>query len=224
MSFSDFITDFYYLLLILTTIVYSVSIVYGARKFLPITICLIIGCLCEFFTFLIGEDYLLILGEKNNAIVGHVYKWTSFLTFGFFLYSVQKSKATKRFFISLFSICTVIGILSQSRLKHYLLENDPWLAFSLMSAIIIASMVYFIQLLRATDGYPYITTGIFLVSGSFLISSAVNGTYVDVDLEVWYFRESINRIVLIIMYAMFLLGAYLFFKEEDSIKLQRIQR
>ncbi|GAK89015.1 hypothetical transmembrane protein [Nonlabens ulvanivorans] len=62
------------------------------------------------------------------------------------------------------------------------------------------------------------------MSGSFLISSAVNGTYVDVDLEVWYFRESINRIVLIIMYAMFLLGAYLFFKEEDSIKLKRIQR
>ncbi|MEO9503361.1 MAG: hypothetical protein ABJN73_00825 [Nonlabens ulvanivorans] len=224
MSFSDFIADLYYLLLILTTIVFSVSIVYGARKFLPITICLIIGCLCEFFTYLIREHHLLIMGEQNNAIVGHVYKWTSFLTFGFFLYSVQKSKATKRYFVYLFSICAVIGIFSQSRLKHYWLENDPWLAFSLMSAIIIASMVYFIQLLKARDGYPYITTGIFLVSGSFLISSAVNGTYVGVDLEVWFFRESINRVVLIIMYVMFLLESYLYFKESDVIKLQRLQQ
>lgn len=203
---------------------FLVSTVYGARKFLPITICLIIGCLCEFFTFLIREDYLLIMGEQNNAIVGHVYKWTSFLSFGFFLYSVQKRKTTKIFFVYLFSICSVIGILSQSRLNNYFLQNDPWLAFSLMSAIIIASMVYYTKLLKDTEGYPYITTGIFLVSGSFLISSAVNGTYVGVDLDVWYFRESINRIVLIIMYVMFLLGAYLFFKKEDSFKLQRIQR
>ncbi|MBF4986073.1 hypothetical protein FNJ87_17675 [Nonlabens mediterrranea] len=224
MSISDFIADLYYLLLILTTIVFSVSTVYGARKFLPITICLIIGCLCEFFTFLIREHHLLIMGEQNNAIVGHVYKWTSFLTFGFFLYSVQKSKAVKRLFVYLFSICAFIGVCSQLMIKQYFLQNDPWLAFSLMSGVIIASMIYYIKLLKDTEGYPYITTGIFLVSGSFLISSAVNGTYVDVDLEVWFFRESINRIVLIIMYVMFLLGAYLFFKKEDSFKLQRIQQ
>ncbi|GAL76060.1 hypothetical transmembrane protein [Nonlabens ulvanivorans] len=38
------------------------------------------------------------------------------------------------------------------------------------------------------------------------------------------FRESINRVVLIIMYVMFLLESYLYFKENDVMKLQRLQQ
>ena len=202
----------YYFLLMLSAIVYSASFFYGIKRFYPIALCLIIGVICEILTKLIVYDLITIFGKKNNALIGHLYTWSSFLLFAIFLYVRIDKTLFKTLFKILICLSVVIGILTQLSIKPYLFTPDPWLVFPLMITILIMSITSLFELLSKNKGYPYITIGIFLSSGSYLISHSVAGTYVNVDLEVWYFRESLNRIVLIFMYLLFLLEWFVTFK------------
>lgn len=212
--------NLYYFLLVLSTFMYSVSFFLKFKKFYPIAICLLVGLSCEFITFLIRFKGLLIDGEQNNSITGHIYTWISFLTFSYFIYKNMNKEKVKYVFKVIIICCCLLGITSQVSLDSYLISRDPWLPFILMIGLLILSGWSLYDLLNRPKGYPFIIIGIFLSSGSYLISKSVAGTYVNVDLDVWYFREFLGRIVLIMMYLLFMYELFLFFKKRNKTVLE----
>lgn len=216
MDFSDVAKNLYYLLLMLSAILYLASFFYGVKKFLPITICLCAGAICELFYELVNNDIVLIFGEKNNTVFAHFYDWISFFTLSYFLITNIKSLLFKRIFVYMSLLAIALGLAFQLQLDPYLFKNDPWLPFPLMIAVIIMSVFSLYELLKRIQGFPYITIGIFLMSGNYLITSSVSGAYINVDLDVWYFRVFVFRIVWIMTYLLFIYELLLFFKKRKK--------
>lgn len=161
MVFFDITKNLYYLLLMLSTILYLASFFYKVKKFVSITICLFVGVVCESFYELINNDIILVFGKKNNAVFGHLYDWVAFFTLSYFLITNIKNLFLKRIFIYISLLAFVLGLTFQLQLDPYLFKNDPWLPFPLMIAVLVMSVFSLYELLKRTQGFPFITIGVF---------------------------------------------------------------
>jgi hypothetical protein len=213
----SFVTLTYSILLLLNVLGFSVVIFYGAKVFNPIFIYLIVGLICEVFTSLMFRKIILIYEEETNAPFGHLYVWTQFIAFFFFFFKLQKSNQIKKAFASIFILFFLFALAPYLWLDSNLMNHDPYISLITMPCVLFFSLTYFIQLLGKKKGFPFINIGIFLVTGSSLISISSSAFYQDVNLDLIYLKNTVNLIPLILMQLLFMYECYLFFKTEISL-------
>jgi hypothetical protein len=200
----------------LNIIIYSASFFYKSKYFKPILIYLIIGLICEISYDLILRNILLINGEQTNAPFGHLYAWTQLITFFYFFYSQQKYQSTKKLFIIIFVLFFLLSLTPYLWLGSSLMLHDPYVPLITMFCVIVFCFIYFFQLLDNKKGYPFITIGIFLVTGSSIIRSCVAPFWEGVDFNILHIASIINLLPLIIMQLLFMFEAYLFFTDKEE--------
>ncbi|PZX39772.1 hypothetical protein LX97_02129 [Nonlabens dokdonensis] len=194
----------------------SASVFFGAKSFKPIWIYLLVGIICEAFTELLVRDLITINGQVTNAPFAHLYIWTQFIVFSYFYYSEQMSSKMKKRFILIFSTFFILASSPYIFLESNLMTHDPYISLITMPCVLIFSLIYFVQLLDLKNGYPFISIGIFIVTGSSLIHMSTGAFYEDVDIDIIYLRNTINMLPLIIMQLLFMYEAYLFFSERKQ--------
>lgn len=212
----SFMKNIYYVLLLLDALAFSVLIFYRARVYKPIFFYLIVGLICEVFTELISRKIILIFGVETNAPFGHLYVWTQFIAFFLFFFTLQKSNKMKKAFVYIFSVFFFFALMPYLWLDANLMIHNPYIALITMPCVLFYSLIYFIQMLEKTKGFPFMNIGIFLVTGSSLINISSSAFYQDVNLNLIYLKNTVNLIPLIIMQLLFMYECYLFFQSRKS--------